>query len=341
MGHWMPFSSWCSSMTHGHEAFGADAVGAHDDGLGFAVFVQVGGAHGDAVLGAQLEDVADFDAARGVDGRPAVGAGIAVGHGDEVGDDIGSVVAAVVGVAQVVAGLVGAGHQVGADGDQVVHDQQHLVTLDAERRAVAGLGADGQDLLDDGRAQAAGLDGVGELGFVQLHVAAHDGKDKLLGYRAVRLVDVGHHEDGLGRLALGNAEEGGQVGNGFAVGRGHLFQGQRRSRGRRGLAEDGDLAVGAVAAVVAQDERVLADGGEGHELVGHRAAHHADVGADGDHVQVAAVEDVEVGLVEVRVVGIEAGLVPVERVGVLHRELAHADDAGAGRGSSRNLVWIW
>ena len=59
--------------------------------------------------------------------------------------------------------------------------------------------------------------------------------------------------------------------------------------GRRRLAEGGDLAVGAVAAGVAEHQRVLADGGERHELVRHAAAHHARVALDGDRVEVAAV----------------------------------------------------
>jgi hypothetical protein len=64
--------------------------------------------------------------------------------------------------------------------------------------------------------------------------------------------------------------------------------------------------------------------------VGHASAHHARVAGHGDGVQVAAVEDVEIGLVELGVVGVDAGLVAVEGVGVLHRKLAHADQPGAG-----------
>ena len=229
-----------------------------------------------------------------------------------------------------VARLVGSGDQVGRGRDQVVDHNQDLVALDAERRAIAGLRADGEDFLGDGGAQAAGADGVCELGFVQFHVAAHDAEDELLGKLAAGLFDLGNHEDGLGGFRFGDAKEGGQAGDGFGVRRRHLFEGQRRSHRRRGLAEGGDLAVGAVAAFVAEHERILADGRKGHVFVGHRAAHHADVGAYGDHVDVAAVEDVVIGLVKVRVIRIQAGVVTIKRVGILHRKFAHADDAGAG-----------
>ena len=59
------------------------------------------------------------------------------------------------------------------------------------------------------------------------------------------------------------------------------------------------------------------------------AAHHPDVGLDSVPAQTAAVEDAVVGL-HVQPVGcVEALLVAVERVGVLHDELARAQDAGA------------
>ncbi len=60
----------------------------------------------------------------------------------------------------------------------------------------------------------------------------------------------------------------------------------------------------------------------------HRAAHHADVGADGDGRQPTAVEDPEVGLIVVVVLMVEAGLIGVQAVAVLHRKLAHPDQPG-------------
>jgi len=63
------------------------------------------------------------------------------------------------------------------------------------------------------------------------------------------------------------------------------------------------------------------------------ATHDADVGPDGDDWQAASGEDLEVGVVVSPVLSIEAGLVEIETVGVLHRELA-------GRGSSQPRTGI-
>ena len=52
----------------------------------------------------------------------------------------------------------------------------------------------------------------------------------------------------------------------------------------------------------------------------------------GEVLQAAAVEDAAVGLVVLLVGGVEAGKVHVEGVGVLHDELAHAEQAALGAG---------
>ena len=62
-------------------------------------------------------------------------------------------------------------------------------------------------------------------------------------------------------------------------------------------ADPRDLLVGRVAARVAQDERVLAVLVEDHELVGARAAHDPDVGADRDRLEAEPGEDPLVGAV--------------------------------------------
>ncbi len=62
--------------------------------------------------------------------------------------------------------------------------------------------------------------------------------------------------------------------------------------------------------------------------MGSAAAHDADVAADGDDRQATALEDLEVRPVMGPVLDVEAGLVGVEAVGVLHGELAGADHPG-------------
>jgi hypothetical protein len=103
-----------------------------------------------------------------------------------------------------------------------------------------------------------------------------------------------------------------------------------RDRGER-------LDVGRVAAGGA-DEGVLAHGRGVQELLGARTAHQAVVGGDDDVLQPELLEDplVRVALRLVR--GILALVGVVERVRVLHRELAPAQQAGARTGLVAVLV---
>ena len=77
-------------------------------------------------------------------------------------------------------------------------------------------------------------------------------------------------------------------------------------------------------------ERVLADGDRVQELLAARTAHEPVVGRDDHVLEAEALEDalVRVALPPVR--GIQPLVGVVERVGVLHRELATAQEAGAG-----------
>jgi hypothetical protein len=89
----------------------------------------------------------------------------------------------------------------------------------------------------------------------------------------------------------------------------------------------GHLDVGGVAG--RQRDLVLARRAGRHVLVGARAAHHPDVGLDAVPLQPGALEDPVVGAGVDLVVGLQPGVVAIERVGVLHDELAGAQDAGA------------
>ena len=105
--------------------------------------------------------------------------------------------------------------------------------------------------------------------------------------------------------------------------------GRRRTtgRGRQGVDR---LDVRGVVAPRAADVGVLADGGLRQELLGLRAAHGAGLGLDDDVVEAETVEDPDVGVAVLLVRRVEAGVVDVEGVGVLHRELTAAQDAGPG-----------
>ena len=161
---------------------------------------------------------------------------------------------------------------------------------------------------------------VAQLDLVQPMVAPHQDH-----HQAAVLGDHGH---GLEQRARRHAERLGDVGNGRQARRRHLagLVQRRRQLHRLGLARR-DLQVGGVSG--RERDVVLARRAGRHVLVGTDAAHHPDVRLDLVPVQCAAVEDLRVGTAEQLVARVEAGLVPVEGVGVLHLELARPEHARA------------
>ena len=93
-----------------------------------------------------------------------------------------------------------------------------------------------------------------------------------------------------------------------------------------------DLEVGRVVSTLAQDERVLAGAGRAEEVAGLLAAHHPGLGLHLVELEPAALEDAVVGpALELEALR-QALLVDVERVRVLHHELADAKQAAARAG---------
>ena len=90
------------------------------------------------------------------------------------------------------------------------------------------------------------------------------------------------------------------------------------------------LRVRRVVAALAPDERILADGGDGHELVVHVPAHLARLALDGTEGEAAPGEHARVRVEHLLVAPLQAFLVGVERVGVLHQELPAAQDPEPG-----------
>ena len=101
----------------------------------------------------------------------------------------------------------------------------------------------------------------------------------------------------------------------------------RHRRGSEGLDR---LDVGGVVAARAAHVGVLADRRLGEELLGLRATHGAGLGLDDHVLEAEAVEDPDVGVAVLLVRHVEAGVVDVEGVGVLHHELAPAQQPRAG-----------
>lgn len=84
-----------------------NAVATHDKRLLLAVLVHKGGAHGLGILGTQLEDLRDLDAASSRERLAAVRAGIAGNDGYQVGPLVDGKVALGAGTGKVIIDLVG------------------------------------------------------------------------------------------------------------------------------------------------------------------------------------------------------------------------------------------
>ena len=205
---------------------------------------------------------------------------------------------------------------VGAVGDAGVEQDRHLR---AHRADVAGrpesrrhlVGMRGAEVLTERRAQ---------LDLVDPMVAADD--------HELHRVAVDDHRERLEQRARGQAELGGD-----GVDRGHPRRGYElravegrleRHRLRLGARH---LEVGGIA--VREDDLVLPRRAGRHVLVGAAPAHHPDVGLDPVPLEAAAVHHPVVGHHVLLVGDLEALRVAVERVGVLHDELAGPQNAGA------------
>jgi len=134
---------------------------------------------------------------------------------------------------------------------------------------------------------------------------------------------------GAGHLGVEPGHQ--QLDRRVAGGRQRTRRGGVRRIERRGRRRGDGLDVGRVAAGAAH-EGVLAVLREDQELLGRRAAHGARRRPHDDVLETQPVEDPDVGG-PVQVVGrLQARLVHVERVGVLHDELAAPQDARARPG---------
>ncbi len=124
----------------------------------------------------------------------------------------------------------------------------------------------------------------------------------------------------------GDDRDAGQVGG---VDGGHRWGVDRGVGAGRGLTPR-RFDVRRVLAARAPHELVLADVGDGHELVAGVPADLAGLGFDGAPLEVAAGEDPRVRVVHALVGAFEVVDVGVERVRVLHEELAGSEQPEAG-----------
>ena len=305
----------------GHHARDAKAVAAHlwhDLGAGF---VEHGQVQGTAVFVAQLEDMADLDTAQNIDRALAVGAGI-TGHDiAQIGKPRLGVVAAPVEAGEVGAVVVGPHDHVGHVGQRVIGDDLDRGVDRAER---AGPGTEmltdggfighGQGRGDTG--QLFGLDGV-----EHVITAQHEQ------YGITRLA---HHHDRLGGGAFGHLQVLGQAGDRGHAGGVDLFQrGAGCAAGAVAGPGDRGLDIGGIAAFAGHGQLVLARVGQHMKLFGFGPADGPRIRGHHAIIQPHAIENLRVGPAHGLVFMVQAGIVHMERVGVLHDELTRAHQAEA------------
>jgi hypothetical protein len=221
--------------------------------------------------------------------------------------------------AQVHVGLVGPRHHAVQAAQRLVG---HHVDLRADRPDEPGLGAEAVAHLLGLRRPRGRAERVLELDLVERVVAAHQHQ-----HRPAVLDD---HRQRLDQRPGRHAEHRGhRVDRGRAGRLDRLGTGQRLRQALHGLRRGArDLHVGGVAGV-RQGHVVLTRRAGRHVLVSAGAAHHPDVALDPVPLEPGAIEDRVVGLDEERVGLVEALEVAVERVRVLHDELAGAQHPGA------------
>ena len=217
----------------------------------------------------------------------------------------------------VLVGLVRAGRRALEAAQRLVGDDRHPR---ADRPDEAGDGPELRLHLVLLRRAEVLAEGVLELDLVQPVVPAGEHED--------RAALVGDHRERLDQRAWRHAE---LPRHGLDRGRPRGVHGLRRRAGEpldRLRRRARHLDVGGVAGGRQRDV-VLARGARRHVLVRAQPAHHPDVRLDPVPLEPAAVEDAVVGL-DVQVVAVlQAVRVAVERVGVLHDELARPQDARA------------
>ena len=305
-----------------------NAVAAHDERLLLAVLVHKGGTHGLGILGAQLEDLGDLDAASSGERLAAVRAGIAGHNGYQVGPLVDGKVALGAGTGKVIVDLVGAaGPLLRLTQALVTHQADALGQVNRSDKAL--MQTISLELLISHHSIALAKDMLG-LAIIELVVARNNGHDWLA---------LGVNESqGLACTVLGEAEE---LCNGLDGAHARSLDLGKRTVART-LGHDDlgacRLVIGSKAAIVAVDQRSLASVGQSHVLNGGIATDLTRVGNNRQGLDVAALADVSVGLLHLVILLLQALLRGGEAVGVLHDELATAHQAKAGTELVAELV---
>ena len=269
----------------------------------------------------------------------AVGSRISLAHLSHVNETVGSEITARDQVHDVAVLLIGARHPFGAGDHPGINEVSHLggrllpqrtrtdVALD-QRRVGGKVGLFEGGCLSGGqrRGEPSGIDlavsrqsdhqGPGapiRLGDLEHHVLQSVGSFPLP--VSARVVRVEHLHQGCDGRGSGSIDDDGT---------GHVFESNsRRGRDRHGLHVCGITSGRA-------HEAVLPCGQHGLELFGFGTSHGPGRGLHDHVLQAETVEDTDVGVPEDLIAGLQALVVDVEGIGVLHDELTSPEQTGAG-----------
>ncbi len=304
----------------GHDARNADAVAAHLHHRRLATFVDDGGLQRLRVLAAKLEYMAHLDAASQAQ-FAAIGRAFAFDHVAHIGHGLRfGQIAAPIDADQVGAGHIRADHKIGQCGDIAVGHYAHRargVDRTQEARLAAEVFA---DLAFVGQAVIGQSGHLGQLDLVDRVIATHQHQHE---------AGLRHHRHRLDRALQRDAEQLGHVFTGLLGGRCHLlhrFAG-RGARGRR--CRTGGFHIGGVIGASGERQRVFAGVGDDVEFLRCIAADGAGICLHGAEVQSQAGEDARIGGAHVVVFARHVLVGEVERIRVLHQELARTHHAEA------------
>ena len=258
--------------------------------------------------------MADDDRTSDVERATVDRAAVALPELDQVLPAIHAEVAARVRARDVTIDGVRSGHPVLAASDREVGEDLHVLV--EPLRADVALHEPARREVDVvERPHLRREDELAELVDVDLAIAGHQHRGRRAGH-------VEHHA--LQRLRGLHAQQRGQRLDRRRVRRVDLGERLRPLARRLRRLRPRSLGVRQVVAVLAFDEQILADARPSHELVVDAAADLPGIRLDDHQIQTEAVEDPLVRLVHDAVRLAHAVLVAVDRIGVLHQELATA-----------------
>ena len=302
-----------------------DTVASHDRGLALAVCIDIGHIHGFCIFGSKLEDISDLDTSGDLHGL------FAAFRADAALLDFCKIV--ILGIRNVALHvesfvmmlcLVGsAGKVVSSLEGFIIENNGISVHLQVHRSDIACVQS---AFFGDHGCVNLLAEEVDQLRLVDFKITA-DEKDNVF------IINILLINNGFAGVLCLVSEEIADVFNGVDVRCINLFE----CSGFCVSCDIGNvlscLHVGSVIAGITQNDGILSDRSQKHELMGDVSAHHTGIGFDRYHLRHAdTLEDALVCCVAFLVILLQIFLAGMEGVSILHRKLTHTDQSGSRTG---------